>query len=78
MGVVSSEDIPCVDFIFNVIKGRVIAIGDYTVAHVLEFLQIVDDLGAKEDIGVSLQIKSQAEIDESMYFFTLNEIVTLE
>ena len=48
MVLVSAEDVSCVDFFFDVVEGRIIAVGDDAAAHILEFLQVIDDLGAKE------------------------------
>ena len=45
---VSSEDISCVNFIHDVVEDWIIAVGDDATAHILEFLQVVDDLRAKE------------------------------
>ena len=45
---VSAEDISCIYLVFDVVEGRIIAVGDDAAAHILEFLQVIDDLGAKE------------------------------
>ena len=49
---VSAEDVSCVYLALDVIEGRIIAVGDDAAAHILEFLQVVDDLGAKEGRSV--------------------------
>ena len=49
---VSAEDVSCVDFLFDVVEGRIVAVGDDAAAYILEFLQVVDDLGAKESCAV--------------------------
>ena len=49
---VSAEDISCIDFLFDIVEGGIIAVGNDAAAHILEFLQAVDDLGAKESRSV--------------------------
>lgn len=45
---VSAEDISCVDFFFDIVKGRIIAVGDDAAAHFLEFFKIIDNLTTEE------------------------------
>ena len=49
---VSAEDISCIDFLFDIVEGGIIAVGNDAAAHILEFLQVVDDLRAKESCSV--------------------------
>ena len=49
---VSAEDVSCIYLALDVIEGRIIAVGDDAAAHILEFLQVIDDLGAKEGRSV--------------------------
>ena len=41
---VSAEDISCIDFLFDIVEGGIIAVGNDAAAHILELLQVVDDL----------------------------------
>ena len=49
---ISAEDVPGVDLFLHVVEGRIVAVRDDTAAHVLELLEVVDDLGAEEGRSV--------------------------
>ena len=49
---ISAEDVSCVDFFLDIVENGIIAVGDDTSAHFLEFPEVIDDLGAKESGAV--------------------------
>ena len=49
---VSAEKVPGIDFFFDIIQNRIIAVGNDTVAHGFEFLQIIDHAAAEEGASV--------------------------
>ena len=49
---VSAEKVPGIDFFFDVIQNRIIAVGNDTAAHGFEFLQIIDHAAAEEGASV--------------------------
>lgn len=49
---VATENIACVNIVFNIVKAGIIAIGDNGVEHLLELVEIIDNKGAEESFAI--------------------------